>query len=117
MKQNNFALRMPSGMMERLRKRAEKDGISINQFINVSLAGTLSAIETEEFFRERGSRADRTKTLEILSRAGKGNPPVPGDELPEDLKSEATKLVEFKAPRNGRRSTVPLPRTAVRKRK
>jgi len=35
----------------------------------------------KQYFRERAQRADRAETLRILSRAGKGNPPMKGDEL------------------------------------
>jgi hypothetical protein len=40
--------------------------------------------ETESYFRERCRRADRAETLQILERAGKGNPPTEGDELPPE---------------------------------
>ena len=36
------------------------------------------------YFRERARRADRNETLRILERTGKGEPPMPGDELTED---------------------------------
>jgi len=39
-----------------------------------------SALRTEEYFRERSSRADIAKAKRILKRAGRGNPPVAGDE-------------------------------------
>lgn len=48
----------------------------------MAMAEKPSALRTEEYFRERASRADPDKAREILSRAGKGNPPVAGDELP-----------------------------------
>jgi len=35
-------------------------------------------------FQQRARRADRGETLRILNKAGKGNPPVEGDELPAD---------------------------------
>jgi hypothetical protein len=35
----------------------------------------VSALRTEEYFREGGRRANRAATLRILARAGKGNPP------------------------------------------
>ena len=46
-------------------------------------------VRTEEYFRQRAGRADRVQTLQILERAGKGNPPVEGDELPQDWSSGA----------------------------
>lgn len=42
----------------------------------------LAAMRTAAFFRERANRGNVRKALKILSRAGKKNPPVPGDELP-----------------------------------
>lgn len=40
-----------------------------------------SALRTEDFFRERAAQANLAKAKRILNRAGKGNPPAPGDEL------------------------------------
>ena len=36
---------------------AEKDGGALNQFINVAVAEKVSALRTEEYFRERSARA------------------------------------------------------------
>jgi hypothetical protein len=49
-----------------------------------AVAEKVSALRTEEYFQERGRRANRAETLRILERAGKGNPPVEGDELPRE---------------------------------
>jgi len=45
------------------------------------VAEKLSALRTEDYFRERSSRADIGKAKRILKRAGKGKPPVAGDDL------------------------------------
>jgi hypothetical protein len=82
MRKSNFALRLQPSLMEEARKVAEREGVALNQFINVAVAEKLSALRTEEYFRERASRADRAQTLKILARSGKGNPSLPGDELP-----------------------------------
>jgi hypothetical protein len=37
-------------------------------------------LRTEEYFSERSRRADVTQAKRILKRAGKGKPPVSGDE-------------------------------------
>ena len=50
--------------------------------INVAVAEKVSALRTEEYFAERAAKGDIKKALRILKRAGKGNPPAPGDELP-----------------------------------
>jgi len=58
------------------------EGVALNQLINVAVAEKVSALRTEEYFWERGRRADRAETLRILERAGLGNPHMEGDELP-----------------------------------
>ena len=82
MRRSNFALRLQPSLLEELRKAAEVEGVALNQLINVAGAEKVSALRTEEYFRERCRRADRAETLGILERAGQGNPPMEGDELP-----------------------------------
>lgn len=82
MRRSNFALRLQSSLMDELRKAAAAEGVALNQLINVAVAEKVSALRTQEYFEERGRRADRAETLEILQRAGKGNATVEGDELP-----------------------------------
>jgi hypothetical protein len=53
--------------------------VALNQFINVAVAEKLSALRTEEYFRERGERGDVAKAKRLLKRAGRGKPPQAGD--------------------------------------
>ncbi len=99
MRRSNFALRLQPSLLEELRKAAELEGVALNQLINVAVAEKVSALRTEEYFRERASRADRSETLRILERAGKGNAPVEGDELPAEWRKKPGR----RAP-NGRES-------------
>ena len=82
MRTSNFALRLQNSLMNEARSAALEEGVALNQFINVAVAEKLSVRRAERRFREMASRADRQKTLEILARLGKDNPPIPGDELP-----------------------------------
>jgi hypothetical protein len=82
MKRSNFALRLQPSLLEEARKAAESEGVALNQLINVAVAEKISALRTQEYFSERARRSNRKDTLRILDRAGKGNPPVAGDELP-----------------------------------
>ena len=82
MRKSNFALRVQPSLLDEVRKVAEAEGVALNQFINVAVAEKLSALRTEAFFRERSKRGDVLKALKILRKAGKGNPPALGDELP-----------------------------------
>ncbi|MGE0283155.1 MAG: hypothetical protein AB7P20_21400 [Rhizobiaceae bacterium] len=82
MRKSNFALRLQPSLLDEARKVAEMEGVALNQLINVAVAEKLSALRTDDYFRERAERGDVGKALTILERAGKGAAPVKGDELP-----------------------------------
>jgi hypothetical protein len=103
MRRSNFALRLQPSLLEELRKAAKLEGVALNQLINVAVAEKVSALRTEEYFRERGRRADHPETLRILERAGKGNPPVKGDELPADWRKKSSRRVAIGKDLVGRR--------------
>jgi hypothetical protein len=88
MRRSNFALRLQPSLLDEARKLAEEEGVAVNQLINVAVAEKLSALRTEAYFKERASRADPKRAREILERAGKGKPPVKGDELPVKRKKK-----------------------------
>lgn len=77
----SYPLRLPQSLKDAIAKAAERDGISINQFITLAAAEKLAALDTVRFFEERAGRADLARFREILNRPG-GEPPQPGDELP-----------------------------------
>lgn len=81
MRKSNFALRLQTSLLDEARRVAQAEGVALNQFINVALAEKLSALRTASYFAERAARADVAKALAILDRAGRGNKPMPGDEL------------------------------------
>lgn len=67
-------------MPSRSKKVAKAEGGSVNQLANAALAQNASALGTEEYFAERVAKGVIKRALHVLERAGKGNPPVPGDE-------------------------------------
>lgn len=80
---SNYALRLQSSIMEALRKVAQEEGTTINQFINVAVAEKLSALKTEDYFKERAAMARPGDFMRILNKAKGTEPPREGDELPE----------------------------------
>lgn len=80
MRRSNVALRLQPALLYEARRVAESEGVALNQLINVAVAEKLSALRTEDYFRERAARANIKLAKRILRRAGKGKPPVPGDE-------------------------------------
>lgn len=81
MRKSNFALRLQPSLLDEARKVAETEGVALNQLINVAVAEKLSALRTDDYFRERAERGNVDKALEVLGRAGRGAPPIKGDEL------------------------------------
>jgi len=76
-----YPLRLPQSLKQAVAEVADRDGISMNQFITLAVAEKLAVMDTVRFFQERQERADRTRFREILERPG-GEPPRVGDELP-----------------------------------
>jgi len=74
-------LRLQESILEEARRVSATEGVALNQFINVAVAEKLSALRTEEYFRERGQRGNVAKAKRLLKRAGRGSSPVPGDEV------------------------------------
>ena len=77
---STFPLRLPVSMKTALEKISERDGTSMNQFLVVAAAEKIAAMETERFFEERKTRADRKAFRRILNRKG-GEAPRPDDAI------------------------------------
>jgi hypothetical protein len=79
---SNFALRLPEDLKKEATALAKASGMSLNQFINNSLAGKVAADrEAKRFFDARASRqsggAERLTAL--LDKAGDGKAPRKDD--------------------------------------
>ena len=80
--------KFPLRLMPSVRKVAEevsqREGVSLNQFINVAVAEKLAHLQHEEWLasRPKPSPARVARALAILDRPAE-NAPEPGDELPE----------------------------------
>lgn len=81
MRKSNVALRLQVSILEEARRISASEGVALNKFINVAVAEKISALRTEDYFRERAGRADIAGAKRILKRAGKGKAPLAGDEI------------------------------------
>ena len=77
---SNLSLRLPVSLHRKLREIAEKDDVSINQFIATAVAEKAAAVLTVEYLEERGRRVDPQLLKHLLSRVPDVEP-VAGDEL------------------------------------
>lgn len=104
---STLSLRLPESLHRKIRQLADRDDISINQFIATAAAEKAAALLTVEYLEERGRRGDIRLFNRVLARVP-DVPPVPGDELPNVLR-QANKALQ--PPSRARRA-----RTRSRKR-
>ena len=81
MRRSNVALRLQNSLLAEAKRVAESEGVALNQLINVAVAEKVSALRTEDYFRERAGRAKMGKAKRILARAGRGKTPTAGDAI------------------------------------
>lgn len=78
-----LSLRIPDDLKAAAADQAERSGVSLNAYITAALAGRVAAqAQSEAFFQQRAGGARREDFLEILEKAGRGRPPMAGDEMP-----------------------------------
>ena len=65
---STLSLRLPDSIHERVKEFAQREGISINQFIASAVTEKISAFATKDYLEERVKRADNKKYKEALSR-------------------------------------------------
>jgi hypothetical protein len=80
--------KFPLRLMPEVRRTAEefsaKEGVSLNQFINVAVAEKLAHLKHDEWAKSRqpATKELAEEAMQILEK-GRSGPVVQGDELPE----------------------------------
>ena len=75
-----LSLRIPDSIHKQMKSIAQKEHISMNQFISSALSEKLAAYMTEEYIMQRADRADKRKFKAALSKIP-NTPPDTFDEL------------------------------------
>ena len=78
---SQIALRLPDSLHVYAKQMAAQDDASLNQFIVMAVAEKISALNTQEFFAERGALSSKAKFQNVMRRV-RNVPPMPGDERP-----------------------------------
>ncbi|MFZ5517086.1 MAG: YlcI/YnfO family protein [Candidatus Zhuqueibacterota bacterium] len=65
---STLSVRLPDSIHERVKEFAQKEGISINQFIASAVTEKISAFATKDYLERRAKRADITKFKKALSQ-------------------------------------------------
>lgn len=77
---SSLSLRLPDSIHRHIKEIANREGVSINQFISSAVAEKVSAIMTEEVLQVRAKKARKGSLKQVLNKVPK-RPPVPGDEM------------------------------------
>ena len=92
---SNYALRVPSSLMDDLRIASMRDGVSMNGFIVQAVAEKVAALrargvlpeltpaEQSAYLNARAERSQPGRFAELLRAAGTTTEVLPGDEIPE----------------------------------
>jgi len=90
------SIRVPDELHQTVKRRAKAQGVSMNQYYLYAAATTVAREEAEEAFRRiagRGSDQDLKRILDAVP----SRDPLPGDELPDDLRRDLDRLYGEKA--------------------
>ena len=84
-----FPLRLMPSVRRTAEEFSEKEGVSLNQFINVAVAEKLAHLEHDEWMRNRKQPRKElaARALILLDKAG-SKPVDQGDELPKGYQAE-----------------------------
>lgn len=66
---STLSIRLPKSLHQKVKELAEREGVSMNQVINVTLAEKVAEDEAMRYLEERAKRGSRERYLELLEKA------------------------------------------------
>ena len=66
---STLQLTLPQSMREQVEALAQKEGISIHEFITLAVAEKLATLATAGYLTEHAKRGSREKLLAVLAKA------------------------------------------------
>jgi len=78
---STISLRLPHSLHKRVRELAQRDDVSINQFITTAVAEKMSALLTVEYLGRRAQRGRRAKFDRVLRKV-RSTAPAESDDKP-----------------------------------
>ena len=64
---STLVVRLPESLHKKLQSVADREGVSIDQFVSTSVAEKMSALMTLDYLTERAAKANREQYLAALS--------------------------------------------------
>jgi len=64
---STMSVRLPESLHKRIKELADKEGVSMNQFITLAVTEKMSALLTVDYLKERSKRGSRQKFEAVLA--------------------------------------------------
>ena len=71
---STISIRLPESIHTRIKVLSKREKVSINQLITTALAEKLTALDTEEYLKERAALGNRSKFENALSKVADVEP-------------------------------------------
>ena len=71
---STLSLRLPDSLHKQVRELANREGISINQFVATAVAEKMSALLTEEYLEGRAKRGNRERFERAMAKVKNRTP-------------------------------------------
>lgn len=66
---STMSVTLPQSLQEQVEALAQKEGISVTEFITLAVAEKLATLATADYLAERAKRGSRDKLLAVLAKA------------------------------------------------
>ena len=65
---STLSVRLPESLHKKIKELAEKEGVSMNQFITLAVSEKISALLTIDYLKERAENASKQKFKNIMDQ-------------------------------------------------
>jgi len=65
---STLSIRLPESLHKKIKELAEKEGVSMNQFITLAVSEKMSALLTIDYLKERAENASKQKFKNIMDQ-------------------------------------------------
>ncbi len=80
-----LSLRLPESLHEQVRELAQRDKVSINQFVTLAVAEKVASLRTLDYIEQRAQRGSRQQFERVMAKIAEADlEPLADDLLPDD---------------------------------
>jgi hypothetical protein len=65
---STLSVRFPESLHKKVKELAEREGVSMNQFITLAVSEKMSALLTEDYIKERAAKGSKQAFNDILNQ-------------------------------------------------